>query len=650
MKLDAHQHFWTYDPMDFGWIADDMRTLRQDFLPTDLRREMLQHGIAGTVVVAALQKRTEIDWLIEQADTYDFIRGIVGWLPLTDFYIDDLLETYAAEPRFLGVIYSAESEISPFCLRNVKLNEGIEALGKYNLTLDLVIQERQMQELAGLVDRHPHQRFVLDHLGKPRIHENAMLPWRENIKAVARRPNVWCKLSGLVSLANQRNWTEGTLRPYMEVALDAFGPDRLIFGSDWPKCLTSCKYSRWYEAVAKFISTLSADEQAKVMGGSAAAAYNLKQTAAATPEPAAATAAAVTSKFTTAPAATDTPSPTMQMLRLPDAGTCEVAEVPRPVPGAGEVLLKVRKVALLPTDLLCCQGGNPLAIYPLIPGHAVAASVVDAASDVPDRFTVGMSVTVYPYTHCGSCGACRRGRFHACAKNTTMGINAAGALTEYIALPWQRLVSVPPLEVTSLALIGPLATGFHAIDLAHVAATETVLILGCDLTGLGAIAAAVTRGARVVAVDSDDRRLAMARKMGALCCLNPHQEDISLRLRSATDGFGPDVAVIVAGGAAAFRLAVTDVAAAGRIVCLDVPEEELAAPPALMIEKELTILGSSRASEKDYETVSTYLRRNTFPVAEAAATRATLAGAAEALAAWAEDPAASLILLIDVTA
>ena len=274
--IDAHHHFWRYNPREYGWISPEMGILRRDFLPVDLSREAGAAGVSGVVSVQARQTVEETRWLLELAKNHDFIRGVVGWAPLISDRLRADLEPLAANRKLRGLRHVLQDEADPHYMLREDFNRGIRQLKDLDLRYDILIYERHLPQSIELVDRHPNQIFVLDHVAKPRIGERVISPWRENLIELARRPNVYCKLSGMVTEADHQSWTPEQLRPYVEVALDAFGPRRLMFGSDWPVCLLACDYRRWYETVHDFSSKLSADEKARLFGATAVEAYGLE--------------------------------------------------------------------------------------------------------------------------------------------------------------------------------------------------------------------------------------------------------------------------------------------------------------------------------------------------------------------------------------
>ena len=274
MVIDSHHHFWNYDHVEFDWIDDSMGTIRRSFLPNDLRAEIDQVGIDGVVSVQARQILEETDFLLEQANANDFIKGVVGWIPLADTNITEVLDRYKNADKLKAVRHVVQGEPDGF-LDDEAFNRGIQALQAQDLVYDVLIFERQLEETIRFVDRHPKQVFVLDHIAKPKIKVNQLDPWQANISELAKRDNVRCKLSGMVTEANFENWTEQQLRPYLDTVLAAFGPERLMFGSDWPVCLVASAYKRWHDLICEYIQPLSSDEKASIMGDTAIRVYKL---------------------------------------------------------------------------------------------------------------------------------------------------------------------------------------------------------------------------------------------------------------------------------------------------------------------------------------------------------------------------------------
>tara|TARA_Y100001934_G_C12376909_1_gene789738 strand:+ start:4185 stop:5012 length:828 start_codon:yes stop_codon:yes gene_type:complete len=275
MKVDSHHHFWNYDPVEYSWMNEDMGVLKRDFGPSDLREEIEAAGIDGVVSVQASQTLAETDALLEHAKTEEFILGVVGWFPFAEANVAEIIEPYANNALLKGARHVVQDEPDDRFILGEAFNRGISCLKEFGLVYDILIYERQLAPSIEFVDKHPDLVFVLDHVAKPRIGDNAMEPWAALMKQMAERPNVSCKLSGMATEGNWENWTEEQLVSYMEVALDAFGPNRMMFGSDWPVALLAIDYQRWVGIVREFISTLSADEQAAIEGGTACRVYGL---------------------------------------------------------------------------------------------------------------------------------------------------------------------------------------------------------------------------------------------------------------------------------------------------------------------------------------------------------------------------------------
>lgn len=273
-RVDAHQHFWKYSEAEFGWIDDSMAAIRRDFLPADLKPLLDDAAVDATVAVQACQTAQETEWLLELSQANSWIAGVVGWVPLVAPDVTQTLDRLAAEPRLKGVRHVLQAEPAEYMLRE-DFNRGVGELLRYGLAYDVLIHQHQLPAAIEFVDRHPNQRFILDHIAKPLIKAGELEPWSTHIRELARRPHVACKLSGMVTEADFDCWTVEGLRPYMETVLEAFGPSRLLFGSDWPVCAVACSYQKWASVVAQSVSTLSGHEQAMILGGNAVEQYNL---------------------------------------------------------------------------------------------------------------------------------------------------------------------------------------------------------------------------------------------------------------------------------------------------------------------------------------------------------------------------------------
>ena len=275
MKIDAHHHFWKYDPVRYSWMNESMEILKKDYQPADLQVEIEKAEIGGVVSVQADQSMLETDELLDHAAQHDFIKGVVGWFPLADPAVEEVLAEYADNPWLKGVRHVVQDESDDRFILGEAFNEGIRKLEQFHLIYDILIYERQLGSSIEFVDLHPNLPFVLDHVAKPRIGDGLMEPWKEQMFEMSRRENVTCKLSGMATEAKWAEWTSDQLRPYMEVALDAFGPDRLMFGSDWPVARLAVDYMPWVNLCREFISSLSTDEREAIEGGNAIRVYQL---------------------------------------------------------------------------------------------------------------------------------------------------------------------------------------------------------------------------------------------------------------------------------------------------------------------------------------------------------------------------------------
>jgi L-fuconolactonase len=250
--------------------------IRREFLPADLEAEIRAVGVDGVVSVQVRQTVDETRWLLELANEHDFINGVVGWVPLVDPGVRAQLEEFSKDSKLKGIRHIVQDEPDDNFILGDDFNRGVAALKDYQLAYDILIYERHLLQATEFIDRHPQQLFVLDHLAKPRVHENWLEPWRTNIRRLAQRDNVYCKLSGLVTEADHQGWTEPQLLPYLETVLEVFGPRRLMFGSDWPVCLLAATYGRWHGLVSRFCSRLSIGERARIFGETAIEAYRLR--------------------------------------------------------------------------------------------------------------------------------------------------------------------------------------------------------------------------------------------------------------------------------------------------------------------------------------------------------------------------------------
>jgi len=275
MRVDAHHHLWRYTPEEYGWIDDTMQALRRDFMPEDLEREALAAGVEATVAVQARQTVAETAWLLQLAAQSELIRGVVGWLPIAADDFPSALERFDAGPLLKGLRHVVQGEPAGF-LDGAEFNRGIAALRGTGLVYDVLIFAGQLAEATRFVDRHPQQQFVLDHIAKPEIAAGELEIWSKGIRELARRENVVCKVSGMVTEADWSQWSPASLKPYFDTVLEAFGPARLMAGSDWPVLTVACTYPRWWQTIAEWIAPLSATEREEIESGTAIRTYKLQ--------------------------------------------------------------------------------------------------------------------------------------------------------------------------------------------------------------------------------------------------------------------------------------------------------------------------------------------------------------------------------------
>ena len=275
MRIDAHQHFWRHDPVRDSWITDEMSLLRRDFLPEDLETPLVANGMDGSIAVQADQSENETRFLLELAERHPAVLGVVGWVDLLAPDLAERLEHFSRKKRFLGVRHIAQAEADDFLEREDVVG-GIGMLRDFNLTYDILVYPRQLPATLSLVKKLPDQPFVVDHMAKPLIADGVTGPWAAQMQELASHPNVWCKVSGLVTEADWAMWRTEDFRPYLDVVFDAFGPERLMFGSDWPVCLLAAEYRQVVGLIEAYSEQLSTSERNRVFGGNAACFYGLK--------------------------------------------------------------------------------------------------------------------------------------------------------------------------------------------------------------------------------------------------------------------------------------------------------------------------------------------------------------------------------------
>ena len=276
MIIDAHHHLWKFNSDDYGWMDESMKVLKREYLPADLLKEMQKAGVSGTIVVQARQIIKETRWLLELAYENDFIKGVVGWVDLRSAALMAQLDEFAGNPKLVGVRHVIHDEADDdFMLRPAFVN-GIEMLVDYNLTYDLLLFPKHMERAIELVSMFPDQRFVLDHISKPFIKTGILQPWKDDIEALAAQPNVWCKISGMVTEADHQAWKYVDFVPYMKVVCEAFGTDRIMLGSDWPVCRLAGEYDEVMGIPLAFFDHLSETEKESIYRQNAIDCYQLE--------------------------------------------------------------------------------------------------------------------------------------------------------------------------------------------------------------------------------------------------------------------------------------------------------------------------------------------------------------------------------------
>lgn len=274
-RIDSHQHFWNYDPVTHAWINDDMEIIRQDFLPHDLEPILQEYGFNGCVSVQADQSETENHFLLEHAINNDFIKGVVGWVDFKAGNVEERLSYYKQFDKLKGFRHILQGEPDRAYMLNADFKRGISKLKQFGYTYDILIYTDQIQFANEFAAAFPDQPFVIDHLAKPKIKEHEIDQWAKDMRAIAQNQNVSCKLSGMVTEADWKNWKPEDFTPYMDVVFEAFGANRVMYGSDWPVCRVAATYGEMLSIPESYVAKLSIDEQAKFWGGNAVEFYGL---------------------------------------------------------------------------------------------------------------------------------------------------------------------------------------------------------------------------------------------------------------------------------------------------------------------------------------------------------------------------------------
>jgi threonine dehydrogenase-like Zn-dependent dehydrogenase len=336
----------------------------------------------------------------------------------------------------------------------------------------------------------------------------------------------------------------------------------------------------------------------------------------------------------------------MKALFLTAIGKTEIQEIDKPIPKSDEVLLKIGMVGFCGGDLNGYKGLFELQEYPNVLGHEVGGTIEALGNQVPNTFKIGDKATVYPYLNCGKCISCRKGRRNACQDNKTMGVRRPGAMTHYISIHWKDLFVSKKLSLKELALVEPLTVGFHAASRGRVTNKDKVAVIGCGIVGMGAIASAVNRGAEVIAIDIDDSKMEIAKKIGVAHTINTNIENLHEALMRITDGDGPDVIIEAVGNAITYRAAVDEVAYTGRVVCIGYAKSAVEFNTGIFVRKEIEILGSRNCTDEFPEVIA-YLEAGKFPVEEVISKLVSLENAGAALADWAINPKGITKIMVD---
>lgn len=273
--IDAHHHAWKYNPIQYGWIDESMSVLKKDFLLQEIHKVFAKNGVEGSVLVQAVESTEETDFLLRLADQSDMIKGVVGWVDLQSEDVVGKLQEYVGRAKLKGFRHVVQKEPDPSFMLNDNFQRGIDALQQFDFTYDILIFPNQLPAAIQLAKNFPNQSFVLDHIAKPYINDGKISEWAKNLRLLAENENVHCKISGIVTEANWENWTYDQIAPYLDVVLEAFGIDRLMYGSDYPVCLLAAPYDTVIGIVKKYFTSFPPVDQQKVFGGNAMRFYKL---------------------------------------------------------------------------------------------------------------------------------------------------------------------------------------------------------------------------------------------------------------------------------------------------------------------------------------------------------------------------------------
>ena len=275
MRIDSHQHFWNYDPVRDAWITEEMQVIRKDFLPDDLKPLLAAHRLDGCIAVQADQSVKETAFLLGLAENNHFIKGVVGWIDLRASDLEEQIGSYSSRSLLKGFRHIVQGESDPDFMNQPEFLRGVRMLARYGYTYDILIYQHQLPMAVAFVRNCPDQPFVVDHIAKPLISKGVWEEWASGMRKIAAFPNVMCKVSGMVTEADWHHWKPDDFRVYLEVVTEAFGPGRLMYGSDWPVCLVAASYAKQFELVEKYFSSFSAEERSAVFGMNAVRFYKL---------------------------------------------------------------------------------------------------------------------------------------------------------------------------------------------------------------------------------------------------------------------------------------------------------------------------------------------------------------------------------------
>ena len=337
----------------------------------------------------------------------------------------------------------------------------------------------------------------------------------------------------------------------------------------------------------------------------------------------------------------------MKAVQLTATSEMKVVEIEKPFMGPDDVLVKIKYVGFCGSDLNTFLGRNPMVKLPVIPGHEVGAVIEETGANVPDGFHQGMSVTLNPYTNCGRCASCRNGKVNACEHNETLGVQRNGVMCEFAVLPWTKIIPANKLSARDCALIEPMSVGFHAVSRVQVTDIDTVMVIGCGMIGIGAIIRASLRGATVIAVDIDDEKLSLAKRVGAKFTINSQSDNVHECLQKVTNNLGPDVVIEAVGSPSTYVMAVDEVAFTGRIACIGYAKSEVSFQTKFFVQKELTIMGSRNALPSDFRAVIHYLEQGTCPKDELISKIVSPEEALMAMSEWAANPGKVFRILVE---